>query len=295
MPVPASRIRASDVAFRITLALICLVTVYPFYYVLICSLSSPMQVVKMNISVLPVDFYFGSYMKLVEDKSMWQAFGNSVFYAAATTALCCVTALLGAYPLSVKGLIGRKWFVRYLLLAMYFSGGIIPLYILMSRIGLYNTRVATIVPSAVSIWYIMIVRAFLSGIPDSLRESAQIDGAGHFRVLRSIYAPLAKPVLAVVAIYSIVGVWNSWFSSLLFQPDSQLHPLQMYLYRLLIVQSTDLTQLTKDQYETRMQQIFANTQMKFAMVIFTSLPILFTYPFLQRFFIKGVMLGSLKE
>lgn len=289
------RLDPVDIGLKLLVLVICLITVYPFYYVVCCSLSTPSDVVQMKVSVYPMGFYLDGYTNLLNDNEMWNAFLNSVIYVIGCTVLNCITSIMGAYPLTMKGLIGRRWVVRYLLVAMYFSGGIIPMYILISKLGIYDTRAAFIIPSAVSIWYIMIVRSFLAGIPDSLRESAQIDGANHFRILWSIYVPLAKPVLAVVAIYAIVGVWNSWFNSLLYQPSTNLHPLQMYLYRLLIVQSTDLSSLTVDQYESYIQRIYANTQLKYVIIVFTSLPILFTYPFFQRYFIKGVMIGSLKE
>ena len=291
------KIRSSKVTILLPAALIlcCGVTVYPFYYVFLCSISAPAEVLKMSISFYPKGFSLNSYAMLVNDQDMWLAFMNSFIYITAGTIINCITALLGAYPLSVKHMIHRKWVVRYLLVAMYFSGGIIPAYLLISNLGLYNTRWAAIIPGAVSIWNIMIVRAFFSGIPDSLRDSAQMDGANHFRIMWNIYLPLSKSIMAVIAIYSIVGIWNGWFFSLLYHPSTELHPLQMYLFRVLIQQTVDLSKLSFIEMKSAREKMIANAQLKYSMIIFTTAPIILTYPFFQKFFIKGVMLGSLKE
>ena len=153
-----------------------------------------------------------------------------------------------------------------------------------------------IIPGAVSVWNIILVRTFFMDIPEGLKESAVIDGAGHVRILLSIMIPLAKPVLAVICIYTIVGIWNSWFNAMLYLPNSDLHPLQFYLYRVMIQQTATIADPTDiagmQQY---LQQVLKNFQLKYALIIFTTLPVIFTYPFFQKHFVKGVMLGSLKE
>ena len=189
---------------------------------------------------------------------------------------------------------GRKYVVAFVLLPMYFGGGLIPTFLLMSKLNLYNNIFAIIVPASFNIWYIILTRTYFTGLPRDIRESAFIDGASNFTVLRRIYLPLAKPILAVVSIYSIVTMWNNWFAAQVYLPDKNLHPLQLYLKRVLVAQTVDLTKLNSADIENAMNQMLSATQMQYAMIIFTTLPIIFTYPFFQKYFIKGVMLGSLK-
>lgn len=286
---------AVDVIFYILAFFVCIITLYPMYYVFIMSISDPIEVFARSVNLYPKGLYFGSYKLIFRDNKMWKAFTNSFIYVVSGTFLCCFTSVIAAYPLTAKNLIGRKWIVRYLIFTMYFGGGLIPTFLLMQKLGLYNNRLAIIIPGAVSVWYIILTRTYFMTLPASLRESAFIDGANNFHVLFKIYIPLSKPILAVIAIYSIVGIWNSWFSAMIYLPNEELHPLQMYLVRVLVQQTVDLTKLAKDDYEEAFQMMLQSVQLQYAMIIFTSLPIIFTYPYFQKYFIKGVMLGSLKE
>ncbi len=283
-----------DIVLIFLTALICLITLYPMYYVFIMSVSDPREVMAKSVFLYPKGFQLNSYLMLFRNKDMWIAYMNTIIYVVTTTALMIVTCGLGAYPLTVKNLWGRKWIVRYLLVPMYFSGGLIPTFLMMSKIGLYNNRLAIIIPGAVSIWNIILVRTFFQGLPEALRESAFIDGATNLQVLFKIYLPLSKPILAVISIYTIVGVWNSWFSAMVYLPTTQYHPLQMYLQRVLVQQSVDLSELNSTEMKQAIQKIHSGMQLKYSIIIFTTLPIIFTYPFFQKYFIKGVMIGSLK-
>lgn len=286
--------RLADVIMVTLTVLICIITIYPMYYVLIMSVSDPISVMSKNVFFLPKGFQLETYALLFQNKDMWSAYLNTIIYVAAATVLVIITCGIGAYPLTVKTLWGRKWIVRFLLVPMYFSGGLIPTFLLMTKLGLYNNRLAIIVPSAVSIWYIILTRTYFTSIPEEMRESAFMDGAANWQILLKIYLPLAKPILAVIAIYSIVGMWNSWFSAMLYLPNAKLHPLQMYLQRVLIQQSVDLTKLNSTEIEDAIRRKMSGAQLKYSIIIFTTLPIIFTYPFFQRYFIKGVMIGSLK-
>jgi len=274
--------------------LICIVTLYPFYYVVIMSISSPIKAASMDVYLYPKGLTLGSYRLIVRDSKMWWAYMNTLIYVICGTFLTLLTSILGAYPLSVRNLAGRKWLVSYLIIPMYFGGGLIPTFLLINKLGLYNTRWAIIIPGAVSIWYIILVRTYFITIPDSMKESAFIDGANHFQLLFKIVVPVSKPILAVISIYTIVGIWNSWFSALVYLPNEMLHPLQMYLYRVLVQQTVDLKELAFDEMAEAAEMIFTNMQLKYSIIVFTTLPIIFTYPFFQKYFIKGVMLGSLK-
>lgn len=287
--------KAVDVIFYLLALSVCLITLYPFYYVIIMSISDPMEVAAMNVYWYPKGLYFGSYQLIMRDIKMWKSYLNTIIYVLSGTFLNCLTAVLGAYPLSVKNLYGRKWIVRFLIIPMYFGGGLIPSFLLMNKLGLYNTMWVIIIPGAVGIWNIIMVRTYFMGIPEALKESAFIDGANHLQLLFKIMIPISVPILAVIAIYTIVGIWNSWFSALVYLPNEKLHPLQMYLYRVVVQQSVDLKQLSFDDASKAVEQMLSNIQLKYSIIVFTTLPIIFTYPFFQKYFIKGVMLGSLKE
>jgi putative aldouronate transport system permease protein len=281
--------------FYILSFIVCLITLYPMYYVFILSISNPKYVMSNQVFFYPKGLYLGSYKIIVSDMKMWRAYLNTIFYVCCGTILMVMSSILCAYPLISKKLKYRKWVVRFLLVPMYFSGGMIPSFLLINKLGLYNTRMAIILPGAVGIMNIILVRTFFATIPESLSESAFIDGANHYRVLFNIYVPLSKPVLAVISIYTIVNIWNSWFSAMIYLPSEKLHPLQMYLQRILVAQTVDLTKLhTMEDVEAAISQRLTSTQLKYSMIIFITLPILFTYPFFQKYFIKGIMLGSLK-
>ncbi|MFC5648630.1 carbohydrate ABC transporter permease [Paenibacillus solisilvae] len=282
------------IIYAIVLA-VCLITLYPFYLVIIMSISSPSEVAAMNVFWYPKGFFLGSYELIVKDKQMWWAYSNTIIYVVSGTLLNCLTAMLGAYPLTVRHLNGRKWVVAYLLIPMYFGGGLIPSFLLVNNLGLYNTVFAVIIPGAVSIWNIILVRTFFMSIPEGLKESAFMDGASHWQLLFRIILPVSKPIMAVIAIYSIVGIWNSWFDALVYLPNEKLHPLQMYLYRVIVQQTVDLKAMTMEDSHNAMTNILSNIQLKYSIIVFTALPVIFTYPFFQKYFIKGALLGSLKE
>lgn len=290
--------KLTDVIIYIITGFACLITIYPFYYVFIQSIADPKEVIAQTVFIWPKKYYFGSYELIMQDSAMWRAYGYTLLYVVAGTLLNIVTSVMGAYPLATRGLPGRNFLVKFLIIPMYFSGGLIPTFLLMTKLDLYNNIWAMIIPGAVGIWNIILVRTFFLTIPDGLVESAKIDGAGHVRTLLQIVVPLSKPILAVISIYTIVGIWNSWFNALIYLPDKSLHPLQFYLYRVMIQQSVDLAQLTQSggmaSVEDAIRRMLENYQLKYALIIFTSLPVIFTYPLFQKHFIKGVMIGSLK-
>jgi putative aldouronate transport system permease protein len=225
---------------------------------------------------------------------MWRAYTYTLLYVVSGTALMLITSVMGAYPLLEKNLFGRKILVYYLIIPMYFSGGMIPSFLLISKLGIYNTVWAMILPGAVGIWNIILTRTYFTSIPVTLKESAFIDGANHFTILFRIYLPLSKPILAVIAIYTVVGIWNSWFNAMIYLPNVELQPLQMYLRRVLVEQSVDLTRLPASAQEEAFLRKMSSLQLRYSMIIFTTLPVIFIYPFFQKYFIKGAMLGSLK-
>lgn len=281
-------------AVAILLAFLCL---YPVYYVLILSLSAPREAATMQVYWWPKGFYLGGYEKIFGDKLLWSSYGNTILYALGEMTLMLITCSTYAYGLSCKQLKHRKLINAFILIPMYFSGGTIPLFIMVMRYGLYNSPWALILTAGYSIWYIILVKSYFSTIPETLREAAKIDGANHYQIWLRVYLPVAKPILAVIALYTIVNVWNSWFNAALFLADQKLQPLQLYLRRILVQGNVDLTQelSTYEEIIAAQENAISNDQLKYTVIIVSSLPMIIVYPFFQRYFVKGVMLGSLKE
>lgn len=286
---------AFDIALNVIIWILMLFTLYPMFYVFILSISDPVEAAAMNVYLWPKGFSITSYRILFNNPIMWRSYGYTILYVLSGTVLMLITSVMGAYPLLEKNLFGRKILVYYLIIPMYFSGGMIPSFLLISKLGIYNTVWAMILPGAVGIWNIILTRTFFTSIPITLKESAFIDGANHFTILFKIYLPLSKPILAVISIYTVVGIWNSWFNAMIYLPNVELQPLQMYLRRVLIEQSVDLTKLPASAQEEAFLKKMSSLQLRYSMIIFTTLPVLFVYPFFQKYFIKGAMIGSLKE
>ncbi|GHU67520.1 hypothetical protein FACS189447_09770 [Spirochaetia bacterium] len=226
---------------------------------------------------------------------MWRALFNTIMYVISITGLMLITSVLGAFPLTYKGLAGRKFINAYLLITMFFSGGLIPTFLLVLKLGMYNTPLALIIPACFSVWYIILVKSYFSSVPETLREAAKIDGANVYQILLRIYLPLSIPIIAVISVYSIVNTWNSWFSALVYLPSLDWQPLQLFLRRILVDSQTPTGVLSSEAAEEMVRRRLAYAQLKYALIIFSSLPVIFTYPFFQKYFMKGVMLGSLKE
>jgi putative aldouronate transport system permease protein len=275
--------------------LLVLICVYPMYYVLILSLSAPQYAITMRVYAVPKGFSLDSYRIIAGNPQMWRTFANSVMYVAANTVLMLIISMISAFPLTFKGLAGRKYLNMYFLITMFFGGGLIPTFLVVTKLGMYNNPLALIIPGCFSVWNMILCKAYLSTIPESLREAAKIDGADVFRIFSRIYVPLATPILAVIAVYTIVGVWNSWFNAMVYLPSQTWQPLQMFLRRMLIDNQQPGQMLTAEEAKMMLERKMAYAQLKYAMIVFTSLPVLFTYPFFQKYFIKGIMLGSLKE
>ena len=296
----ANRIREGSrtVTFLIYafITFLCFITIYPMYFCVIKSISDPLLSLKQPVTFWPAGFYLGLYKPIVTNMDMWRSYAYTIFYTISGTVLMLITSVLGAYPLVNKKLRGRRLIVVYLLIPMYFSGGLIPSYMNNIRLGLYNNVWVMIIPGAVGIWNIILVRTYFStSVPNELVESAEIDGAGCMTILAKIYVPLSKPVLAVIAIYTIVGKWNDWFTAMVYLRKTSIQPLQMYLKRLLVSQTVDISKMmTQENIAEAIRQSVSAQQMKYALIVFVTLPIILVYPMFQKYFVKGIMLGSLK-
>jgi putative aldouronate transport system permease protein len=256
------------------------------------SISSPEHVLQQDIWFLPKGFSVGAYKLVFENPDVWRAYYNTIWYTLVGTTINVFMTVIGAYPLSRKNLIGRNFFTFFITFTMFFSGGLIPSFLLIKNLGLYNTRWAMVLPGAVSAWYIIIARTyFQSSIPDGLIDAAKIDGCNDISILFRIVIPLSAPIIAVLALFYAVGHWNSFFNALLYLPDKNLQPIQIYLVRVLIQASPELIGQIQDEFARSAYFI----QLKYAVIIITILPIICVYPFLQKYFVKGVMIGAIKE
>ncbi|WP_293913786.1 carbohydrate ABC transporter permease [Deinococcus sp.] len=282
--------RVFDVFNAVLLLALVLITLYPFYYVLMASLSEPSRMLRHSgVLLAPQGFSLEAYVRVFENSYLRESYRNTVLYTVFGTALNIVLTCLGAYGLSKHDLVGRTPITLFIVLTMFFSGGLIPNFLLVQSLGLLNNPLAVILPTAVNTWNLLILRTAFAAIPPSLEESARLEGANDLIILCRIYIPLSLPTLAVLVLFYAVGHWNSWFSALIYLNDPHLHPLQLALRQILIDGSTEGVGAGGDAAEP------VAVTLRYAAIVASILPILLVYPFLQRYFVKGVLVGGVKE
>ncbi len=269
------------------------ITLYPFIYVFSMSISDPMAVNGQEVWLLPKGFSTVAYGLMLQNEDLWSSYGNTIWYTLVGTTLNVLFTVTTAYPLSNRKFSGRMFFSRMLVFTMYFSGGMIPSFILITRLGLYNTRWAIVIPGLVSVWNMVIARSFFEGIPESLKEAATIDGCTDVGIFTRIVIPNSMAIIAVLTLYYAVGHWNSYFNALLYLPNKDLHPVQVYLMRVLSLTSSGSDVISQD-LSSQADRSLYSAQLKYALIMVVSLPIIFSYTFLQKYFVKGVMIGSIK-
>ena len=281
-----------DFLIYLFLILLSLSFLYPIANQLALSISDAGELGWQRVTVFPVGFSTDSYRAVLSSDAILRYYVNTIKYAAVGTFIMIATTSLMAYPLTFRELRGRKLVMILLVITMFFSGGLVPYYLLVLSLGLVDTIWALVLPNAIVAWNVIIFRTFFRTVPGALRESAHIDGAGHFLVLFRIVLPLSKPLLATFVLFSLVGFWNDYFWALIFLRDQDKQPVQLFLRRILVL--VDLADLEN----TSALQIFNNVSSrttKAAALIITITPILCVYPFLQRYFTKGLIIGSLKD
>lgn len=272
--------------------IVSLFVLYPFIYIVSVSLSRSEYVVAGMVKFLPVGLNISAYKIAFEEPLIFSGYRNTIVYASVGTLLMLLTTLLTAYPLAVKEFRGKKFFIVYMAVTMYFSGGLIPFFLLIQKLKMIDTIWAIVMP-CVSVWYIIIARTyFQANVPIALRESALIDGAGDPVILFKIYLPLSMPIIATISLWSIVGFWNSWFSALLFLHDQNMYPLQMVVRKTLILFAPS-TKMKTALFQMRPNGVSEQT-VRCAIILITIAPIIMVYPFIQKYFVKGVMIGALK-
>ncbi|MDN8592099.1 carbohydrate ABC transporter permease [Paenibacillus sp. 11B] len=276
-----------NISFIILFVIFCLA---PFLHTIAISLSSNRAITSGEVTIFPKEINWDAYIQVFSDQSMIYSLGFTTVLTVVTTVLCMLFTLAAAYPLTKKKLKGRKLFMYVIIITMFFSGGMIPEYLLIRDLNLLNSVWALILPGLVSPFNLIILISFFRGIPESLEESAEIDGSSHVHTLFKIILPLSMPVLATLALFYAVGRWNGFQDSLLYINDPQLYPLQLKLFQM--VQNNMVSELTLMEGANRAP--LTPESLKAATVVFATVPILLVYPWLQKYFVSGAMLGAVK-
>ncbi|MGE5549732.1 MAG: carbohydrate ABC transporter permease [Bacteroidota bacterium] len=280
-----------DSANSLFIMFLMILMLYPFWYMIAGSLSDPVAIFgQRGLLLWPKGFSLDAYRAVFGNKLIWSGYRNTLLYLVAGTTVNLLLTAFGAYALSRRGVYFRNLIMGMIVFTMFFDGGLIPRYFLVYRLGLIDNRLALILPGAIGTMNMIIMRTAFAGISESMEESARIDGANDFTILFRIMIPIAMPVVAVMILFYGVGHWNAWFDAMIYLSKRNLYPLQLVLREILINHSTDMTTGTVG---TDVQPI--GETIKFATIIVATVPVLVIYPFLQRYFVKGVMIGSLKE
>ena len=273
------------------LGLMALIVLYPLYFIVIAAISDPDAVLAGKVILYPVQVTMSGFQKILERTDVWRGYLNTIIYTAMTVVLALIVTVPAGWALSRKSIPGKKLLMIYFIIPMFFGGGLIPFYNVMSSLGLVNTIWAIVLPSILSVWNLFMTKTFFeSSIPAGLVEAAKIDGAGEFRTFTSLVLPLSKAILAVMALYYAIGQWNSYFNAMIFLQNENLYPLQLVLKEILIASEST----TGGTGETILEQYRLANQIKYVSVIVSSVPVLMLYPFVQKHFNQGVMIGSLK-
>jgi multiple sugar transport system permease protein/putative aldouronate transport system permease protein len=283
-----------DAVVYILLTLALLVVLYPLVFVVSSSFSSPQAVLNGKVVLWPIEPGMQAYEAVFRNRQIMIGFRNSLLYTVAGTALNVIMGMLAAFPLSRKKLFGRKFINIFFLFTMFFSGGLVPYFLLVKdTLRLYDTPLALILPGMMSVWYVILMRTYIqSSVPEELIESAELDGCNVLSILLRIVMPLSRPIMAVVALYCAVSIWSSYFDAFMFIRDQNLYPLQVVLRNILILNNFSPDMLA-DARSMAMRQGM-RTLLKYSIVVVSSAPLLIAYPFVQKHFIKGIMIGSLK-
>ncbi|GGF98148.1 sugar ABC transporter permease [Paenibacillus albidus] len=274
------------------LTLAVLVVVLPLVYVVIASFMDPSVLLSHGLSFKISDWSLEGYKMILTNPAMIRGFGNAVFYSVAFALLTVLVSICAGYALSDDRLKGKGFFMTLFIITMFFGGGLVPTYLLVKNLGLLDTVWAVIIPGAVNVWNIILSRTFFKGVPNELREAANVDGASEMRIFLGIVLPLSKPIIFVLALYAFVGQWNSYFDAMIYLDNPNLHPLQLVLRSILIQNQVDPGMISDQLAMAEMKRL--SEIIKYAAIVVSSLPLIIMYPFFQKYFEKGVMLGSLK-
>ena len=277
---------------NIFLCLAVLIVLVPLVYIVIASFMNPTVLLNKGISFNVSDWSLKGYKTILSNDAMVRGFVNSILYSVGFAVITVVVSICAAYPLSVNGFVGKNVFMTMFVITMFFGGGLIPTYLLVKNLGMLNTVWAILLPGAINVWNIILARTFFKGIPNELYEAARVDGASDLLIFFKLVLPLSKPIIFVLALYAFVGQWNSYFDAMIYLEDPSLHPLQLVL-RSILIQNQASPGMISDQLA--MAELKKLSEMiKYSSIVISSLPLIVMYPFFQKYFEKGVMVGSLK-
>lgn len=289
------------VAFNYLFVIIAtLIVLYPLIYIVSASISDPVIVNAGKMWLLPKGFTLEGYQKIFNNQDIWMGYKNTIIYTIVSVIVNLMVTLPCAYALSRPELFGKNFFIKFIMITMFVSGGMIPSYLLVKSMGMVNTMWALIIPSATSVYNIVVTRSFFqSNIPREIEEAAIVDGCSDFRIFFQIVLPLSAPIIAVMALFVGVGRWNGFYDALIYLSDRGKYPLQMILRELLILQDLSSNQAASGEVQQSTLEVLYRKQqlvaiIKYGVMIVSTLPVIIVYPFLQRYFVKGVMVGSLK-
>lgn len=277
---------------RIIVAFLVLITIIPLVYVVIASFMDPATLINKGLSFNPKDWTVQGYQRVFADDSIIRGFLNSLFYSFSFSLLTVFITMLTAYPLSKPDLAGKGIIMSFFVITMFVGGGLIPTYLLVKNLGMLDTVWALIVPGAINVWNIILARTYFSALPKELSEAATIDGANDLQILFKVMLPLAKPIMFVLFLYAFVGQWNSYFDAMIYIKDPDLQPLQLVLRNILIQNQPSQDMVGANTAMAEMKQIAE--LIKYATIVISSLPLIVMYPFFQKYFDKGVLVGSVK-
>lgn len=293
-----SKIKESreDRIFGFVIGAIILLTVivilYPLLFVLTASISSPMEVFQGNVRLLPKGINFEAYKQVFRNKDIWTGYANTILYTCLGSLIAICLTISAAYPLARRKLYGKKFFIAFFMITMFFNGGLVPTYFVVQQLGLYDTIWAVILVGMVTVYNIIVARTFMqSTIPEELYEAAAMDGCGDIRVFFRVVLPLSAPIIAVLTLFYGVAYWNNYFNGLIYLGTADKYPLQLILRDILL---SNTTSEMGEMMEMDLNKLMVSESLKYAVVVVSSLPMLVLYPFLQRFFVKGIMIGSVK-
>ena len=286
------RVKPFQIVNILIMLFLIFVTVYPMYYVVVASFSDPLLIRSHTGPLFRIlgEPTLQGYQKTLSNKSLYTGFKNTLFYLFVGTSLQLLLTSLAAYVLSRKNFMIRRGVMKMFIFTMFFNGGLIPMFFAIRNTGVYNTIWVSSIPYAISAYNMIIMRTFFETIPESLEEAAIIDGANDFTVFSKVILPLSKPIIAVMVLYYGVGQWNSWFPAAMFTRDRKLYPLQMILREILIENQAQ----SADNLTAAMEDTFTKELVKYCTIVVSTFPILAIYPFLQKYFEKGVMIGAVK-
>ncbi|MCM3789759.1 carbohydrate ABC transporter permease [Domibacillus indicus] len=284
--------RALLLANKITLVLFTLIILIPLVYILLASFLDPNVLLRKGLALSASDWTLEGYRRIFQNDAIVRGFFNAFLYSGLFALVTVLTSILAAYPLAIDGFKGKQIFMVFFIITMFFNGGLIPTYLVIKDLGMLNTIWAIVLPGAVSVFNIILARTYFKAIPKELFEAARIDGASDLHIFFKIIVPLSKPIILVLALYAFVAQWNSYFDAMIYLEDPSMHPLQLVLRSILIQNEVQPGMISDQLAMAELKKV--SEMIKYSSIIISSLPLLIMYPFFQKYFEKGAMVGSIK-